>query len=390
MTRALSTPADFQLPELKIPILVQLGLTYRCNLKCSHCYALYRRDRAEFTFDELQQLVDDLYDAGSAAVVYSHGENMIRRDFHEVAALFRDRDFYQTLMLNGYYVREPEDAQRLVDCGINRTMISLDSVDPEVHDRVRGKSGAYQTAMRAISLLLDTSLDTVGLSCTIDRHNYDAIEEIVQLALDHGVHAISFMQNRYNIRDTFDRELWRRYEMACAEIYELMLRHRGTLDIYTHDPFMLTILDNRLDDRAARDAFIGSNLCNVGTSMVSIDPVGNVTGCNFISEAVGNVREEPFADIWRRLVDKYSDSREPPRGACTNCGVLSSCMGGCKAFHYVDKYDERCGETRFGESRPHGLPVTDVEALVPDRAPGVFLGMPGARIGLPLNGGTER
>ena len=32
-------------------------------------------------------------------------------------------------------------------------------------------------------------------------------------------------------------------------------------------------------------------------------------------------------------------------------------MGGCKAFHYTGKYDERCGETRFGEDRPHGLSV---------------------------------
>ncbi|BCL16666.1 radical SAM/SPASM domain-containing protein [Micromonospora sagamiensis] len=376
----LSEPADFQLPELKIPILVQLGLTYRCNLKCSHCYALYRRDRNEFTFDELRKLTQDLYAAGAAAVVYSHGENMIRRDFHDVAALFRDLHFYQTLMLNGYYVRQPADAQRLVDAGINRCMISIDSVDPEVHDRVRGKAGAFDTAMRAADLLLDTSMDTVGFSSTIDRHNYDDIEGIVQLALDRGVHAISFMQNRYNLRDIFDRALWRRYEEVCAEIYEIMLRYRGRLDIYTHDPFMLTLLDQRLDDNAARDAFIGANLCNVGTSMVSIDPVGNVTGCNFISEAVGNLREEPFAVIWDRLVDKYSDTRQPPTGACSGCGVLSACMGGCKAFHYIGKYDERCGETRFGERHPHGLPVAAVEQIVPDRPAGAFLGMP--RVGV--------
>jgi radical SAM protein with 4Fe4S-binding SPASM domain len=165
-----------------------------------------------------------------------------------------------------------------------------------------------------------------------------------------------------------------------------MLLHRGTLDIYTHDPFMLTLLDDRLNDRAARDAFIGSNLCNVGTSMVSVDPVGNVTGCNFISESVGNVRDEPFADIWARLVDKYSDIRQPPTGACSACGVLASCMGGCKAFHYAGKYDERCGETRFGEPHRHGLPVADVAKIVPDRGAGVFLGMPKVGTRLAMDG----
>ncbi|ONI91742.1 hypothetical protein ALI22I_07700 [Saccharothrix sp. ALI-22-I] len=383
-------PADYQLPETSIPILVQLGLTYRCNLACKHCYALYRRDRNEFTLDEIETLAGELYAAGSAAVVYSHGENMIRRDFHDAANIFAERDFYQTLMLNGFYVRSAADATRLVQAGINRTMVSVDSPDPGVHDNVRGKEGAFGRAMDAMDRLLAAGMDTVGFSCTIDKHNYDDIERIVALALDRGVHAVSFMQNRYNLRDVFDRSLWARYEQVCQTLYELMLEYRGKLDIYTHDPFMLTLLDQRLDDDAARRDFIGANLCNVGTSMVSIDPVGNVTGCNFISEAIGNVREEPFADIWDRLVSRYSDRSEPPRGACTGCSELASCMGGCKAYHYVDKYDERCGQTRFGEATAHGLAVASVDAVVPDRAPGVFLGIPRMGTRLTPDAGAPR
>ncbi|MBI1758784.1 MAG: radical SAM protein [Actinobacteria bacterium] len=372
----LTVPADHQLPTTTIPILVQLGLTYRCNLTCSHCYALYRRDRHEFTLDEIKNLATELHCSGSAAVVYSHGENMIRSDFHAVAATFRDLDFYQTLMLNGFYVRQRRDAQRLAGAGVNRTMISVDSADPEVHDRVRGRAGAYGRALSAVDLLLDSDVDTVGFSCTIDRHNYDAIPDIVDLAVRTGVHAVSFMQNRYNQREVFDRDLWLAYERVCHDIYELILRHRGRLDIYTHDPFMLTLLDDRLVDEHARAAFIGSNLCNVATSMVSIDPVGNVTGCNFIPEVIGNVRDEPFAAIWGRLVTRYSDNRQPPTGACTGCGALATCMGGCKAYHYVGKYDERCGRTRFGEPVAHGLPVASVGSVLPDREPGVFLGLP--------------
>jgi AdoMet-dependent heme synthase len=372
----LPQPQDFQLPEIKIPILVQLGLTYRCNLKCSHCYALYRRDRDEFTLDEIRTLANELYDAGGAAVVYSHGENMIRRDFRQAARIFRDLDFYQTLMLNGFYVHGRGDAQRLAEAGIGRTMVSVDSPDPAVHDQVRGKPGAYERAMRAIGCLLESDVATVGFSCTIDQHNYGDIQAIVDLALATGVHAVSFMQNRYNLRDIFNRELWQQYEAVCREIYELMLACRGRLDIYTHDPFMLTILDDRLHDPRARADFIGANLCNVATSMVSIDPAGNVTGCNFIPEVIGNVRDEPFVSIWQRLIDRYSDDIRPPGGACSGCRVLGACMGGCKAFHYVGKYDERCGESRFGEASPHGLPVASVTAAQPDRPPGVFLGMP--------------
>lgn len=220
---------------------------------------------------------------------------------------------------------------------------------------------------------MGAGVDTVGFSSTIDEHNYDDIAGIVDLALQRGVAAVSFMQNRYNRRAIFDRSRWQRYRLVCEQLYELMLEHRGILDVYTHDPFMLGLLDDRLTGEQVRADFIGANLCNVASSMVSIDPVGNVTGCNFIPEVIGNVREESFGAIWQRLIDRYADDRNPPTGACSSCGVLASCMGGCKAFHYVDRYDERCGESRFGEVEPHGLPVAAFESGVPDRAAGVFV-----------------
>jgi radical SAM protein with 4Fe4S-binding SPASM domain len=208
-------------------------------------------------------------------------------------------------------------------------MISIDSADPAVHDQVRGKQGAFTRALHAVDLILGSPVEMVGFSCTIDRHNYSTIPDIVELAVKSGVQAISFMQNRYNLRDIFDRGVQRQYERTCREIYELMLAYRGRLDIYTHDPFMLTILDGRLTDEAARADFIGANLCNVGTSMVSIDPVGNVTGCNFISQAMGNVRDRPFQAIWDKLVNHYSDELDPPTGACSTAPARLCYVTGC-------------------------------------------------------------
>ena len=294
-------------------------------------------------------------------------------------------------MLNGFYVRSTADAEKLIAAGINRVMVSIDSVDPAVHDSVRGRQGAYDVAVHALRLLKQAGLQTVGLSTTIDKHNYDRVEEIAELARNLGVDAVSFMQNRYNLTGALDRAQWERYDSDCRRLYELTLQHQGSLDVYTHDPFMLTILDDRLDDRAAREAFIGSNLCNVGTSMVSIDPVGNVSGCNFIEEAIGNVRDEPFQAIWHRLVARYSDKTSPPDGPCTSCSTIGSCMGGCKAFHYNGKYDERCGAQRFNEDDPHGLEYGHraIPSNSPDRAPGVFLGMP-RRTGVSRREGSLR
>jgi len=351
----METVESYQLPEHPMPLLVQLGLTYRCNLKCQHCYALYRRDLDEMSLAELSKLLDELYAAGAGSIVYSHGENMIRKDFFEFAEQVRDRGRYQTLMANGYYIKNPAEARPVVDAGINRVMVSIDSADPEEHDRNRGMPGAFSVATRATALLRDAGVPTVGFSTTIDVHNYDKLDRIVELAKREGIRAISFMQNRYNRPGIFDRTLWIDYVAVCRELYEMIVTHQDVIDIYTHDPFMLTLLDDRIAGDTARAAFIGANMCNVATSMVSIDPTGNVTGCNFMEEVIGNVRREPFAEIWNRLVARYSDRVEPPGGPCSGCAHSTACVGGCKAFHYNGKYDERCGETRFGHDRPHRM-----------------------------------
>jgi radical SAM protein with 4Fe4S-binding SPASM domain len=308
------------------------------------------------TLEELSSLLNELYAAGSCAVVYSHGENLIRKDFHEFASMIHERAMYQTLMTNGFYIRTPQEAAHLRACGVNRVLISLDSSVREEHDKTRGQIGAYDIALGAAVRLKEAGIPTVGFSTTIDYYNYHRVPEIITIAKQLGLDAISFMQNRYNRPGVFDRNQWVNYVHFCHQLYELMLENRGVVDLYTHDPFMLTILDERLDDPQARENFIGANICNVATGMVSIDPVGNVTGCNFIEEVIGNVREEPFKDIWDRLVLRYSDTLNTPTGPCASCNNKPVCMGGCKAFHYNAKYDERCGETRFGENEPHGLP----------------------------------
>ena len=68
--------------------------------------------------------------------------------------------------------------------------------------------------------------------------------------------------------------------------------------------------------------------------------------------------------------------------------ALGPCMGGCKAFHYNGKYDERCGAQRFTDTAPHGLGSADqvIPENSPGRAPGVFLGLPRARSA--TSGGT--
>lgn len=342
----------YEAPEFGYyPALIQLGLTYRCNLECPHCYALYRRTRTELSAAEVKRLIDESVDLGSCKLVYSHGENLIRSDFHEIASYVASKGFFQTLMTNGFYLRKPEQVQRLADAGINKVMVSIDSSEAEEHNLNRGQATAYDTAVSAIGRLKESTALRVGVSMAIDTRNYKRIREVVELAAGWGVDFVSLMQVRPNKPHTFKAYDWSSYEAVCRDLYELILEYRGRVEIYSHDPFMITLMDVRLDNQREREEFVAHNQCNVGKYMMSICPDGEVTGCNFIERSVGNLRQAPLAVIWERLMREYDDAhlREGP---CVGCKNLGTCRTGCKAFHlpYESRFDKRCNEHPFNAS----------------------------------------
>ncbi len=341
------------------PALLQLGLTYRCNLTCPHCYALYHRTRDEFTTSEVKALIDDAVTLGACKVVYSHGENLIRKDFHEIAAHIAKRDMFQTLMTNGYFLQTAEAVDQLRAAGINKVMVSIDSSDEGEHNANRGNRHAYEWALGALNALRKGQGLKVGISMAVDTRNYHRVRHVAQLARSLDLDFLSIMQTRPNEGHTFAMYDWSGYQSICREFYDLIVEHRGILDVYTHDPFMNTLLDDRISGDRDREAFVAHNACNVGKYMMSICPNGDVTGCNFIARSIGNLREEPLAVLWDRLMRDYDDSLTR-RGPCGDCSQHGACQNGCKAFHipYELAYDKRCEHGPYGtwpEARQSGL-----------------------------------
>ena len=72
--------------------------------------------------------------------------------------------------------------------------------------------------------------------------------------------------------------------------------------------------------------------CSVGLKICSIWPDGSVHPCQFIPEAVGNVREASFKEIWSDSNPKLRPFRDKSllKGRCGECEFKEVC-GGCRA-----------------------------------------------------------
>ncbi|MBI4307557.1 MAG: SPASM domain-containing protein [Chloroflexi bacterium] len=75
---------------------------------------------------------------------------------------------------------------------------------------------------------------------------------------------------------------------------------------------------------------IGSAGCTAAKSYCRITPRGDVTPCPYLPLVAGNVREQPFHQIWQDAALFRRLREETPGGRCGGCAFKELC-GGCRA-----------------------------------------------------------
>jgi GTP 3',8-cyclase len=109
---------------------LRLSVTDRCNFRCQYCMPAeglpwLERD-AVLHFEEIGRVVALLTQMGIRSVRLTGGEPLVRRDFPRLAAMLAPLVEDLSVTTNGYLLER--DAAALVDAGINRFNVSVDSL----------------------------------------------------------------------------------------------------------------------------------------------------------------------------------------------------------------------------------------------------------------------
>jgi GTP 3',8-cyclase len=109
---------------------LRLSVTDRCNFRCQYCMPAeglpWLERNAVLRFEEIQRIVALLTQMGIRSVRLTGGEPLVRRDFPRLAAMLAPLVDDLSVTTNGYLLER--DAEALVDAGINRFNVSIDSL----------------------------------------------------------------------------------------------------------------------------------------------------------------------------------------------------------------------------------------------------------------------
>ena len=109
---------------------LRLSVTDRCNFRCQYCMPAeglpWLEREAILHFEEIERIVTVLARMGIRSVRLTGGEPLVRRDFPRLAGMLAPLVADLSVTTNGYLLER--DAAALVEAGVNRFNVSVDSL----------------------------------------------------------------------------------------------------------------------------------------------------------------------------------------------------------------------------------------------------------------------
>lgn len=154
---------------IRVPPIIILSITERCNLSCKGCYAhaLHEIPREELSPERLQGLVREASDLGVSFFVVAGGEPFMKPELLAIAEQFPNITFL--VFTNGLLI-DTATAERLKKLRNIVPLLSLEGGEKDTDDR-RG-TGVYQRllavmrALRRKNVFFGTSLTLTSVNVT--------------------------------------------------------------------------------------------------------------------------------------------------------------------------------------------------------------------------------
>ncbi|RQO43963.1 GTP 3',8-cyclase MoaA [Pseudomonas sp. KBW05] len=175
---------------------LRLSVTDRCDFRCVYCMAktmTFLPRQQVLSLEELERLAALFVGQGVRKIRLTGGEPLIRPGIvglcRNIAALPGLRELVMTS--NGSQLARL--ARPLVEAGVKRMNISLDSLDPE-RFRAITRNGDLRQVLDGIEAASVAGFERVKLNCVVMKgRNFDEVPGLVRYAIERGID-ISFIE----------------------------------------------------------------------------------------------------------------------------------------------------------------------------------------------------
>ena len=313
-----------------LPVLSEVAVTYRCNLKCAFCYAACGCQKkeggdSEMSIRELLKIFKVIRkDAQVPSISFTGGEPLLRKDIVELVAGAKKAGLRVNLISNGTLLAGNDLAGRLHDAGLNSAQISIEGPTAETHDSLTGVSGSFEKTLKGISSLKDANIH-VHTNTTVNSRNAEHLVDLVKFVAKIGMARMS-MNMVIPAGSASGREL----QISYSKIWSFVEPARNAarklgVEFMWYSPTPMCIFNPLAEG-------LGNKSCAACDGLLSIAPNGDVLPCSSYSQPVGNLLRQPFEEVWNSTTSLFFRRKEYAPEECSGCGKFTACAGACPLY----------------------------------------------------------
>lgn len=321
-----------------LPILGELALTYKCNNRCVFCYAGcgssnghtgISSDRVNATRElSTRQLKAVIRIFRNEAKIpffsFTGGEPLLRKDLETLIAYAGKLKLHTNLISNGT-LATPERAERLASSGLKTAQISVESVDPDIHDELTGIKGAWRRTIDGIKNLMGAGI-SVQTNTTLTKKNIGNINELPAFLAEMGVRRFAMNLFIPPAQGPVDDSLFLSYSKTGPIVDEIRREaQKADMTFFWYSP-----IPHCLYNPIARG--LGNKSCAAMDGLLSVAPNADVLPCSSYPESMGNILRNSFREIWFSERARYFKNKMYAPAECTDCDKFVACQGACPLY----------------------------------------------------------
>ncbi len=168
---------------------LRLSVTDRCDLRCAYCIPEGFKDFEEpehwLNFDELERLLGLFASLGMKHVRLTGGEPLLRRNVVDLCGRIAALPGIEDLSLSSNATQLARMAGDLKQAGVTRLNISLDSLRPEVVERINGRPVLDQV-LNGLETARSVGFAPIKVNMVVMRENAGDIDAMVAYCMERG------------------------------------------------------------------------------------------------------------------------------------------------------------------------------------------------------------
>lgn len=309
------------------PIMLCLETTYACTCKCVFCDRYKegaRRKKEELSLEEIKDLINQSYKLGVRIIYLSGGEPLLKKGILDVMEYSKNKGIINAVVTNGTLIDE-KNVKRILEV-FDFVTVSLDSLNQEKHDKIRGVKGTFKKTMKALKLLKKYSKNTIiNVQSVLTPENMKDVKKVNQYFHKKGI-STCFQPVHHDESNSFNvsNEKYKIFDMKSLQGFwkKFITEYKYPNNSYKYifDEFH----DKSIEFLKNPKSTIKDYECYAGSIDLYVNPYGEVFPCNMHRVSMGNIKNNELENLWNAKSNKKL--RRTIKNRTCNCWMMCTAL----------------------------------------------------------------